>query len=631
MRLLVAVQEDLPPGGPPAAQMLAGEWAYFGDDSAWRVAAERGVLRDLERLDTSGLVQEAAWRLRRPYIDWIGELSCAHGSPEWWASELAAKNSYTLLYNRVCSLAAARQLLRDRAAPTLVVCGTAGLGDEVERAGHELGHAVERLNGARRGRVDAAHARIRSGAARGLRAWGRVVPEPLRSLPARVAPGARHQLDASQAYRRGVLAAHGVTRPSPLDGAVLLLTWADERSVNRDGVFDDPHFGRLPSLLAERGLDVTYVPRVLPGVAYEPMIRRLVGTGERFVFPELVVDDAARADAAARARAYVLPVPDDAEVEGVPVATLAREHAVQFSSAMAQSLEHAALAHGLAAHGIRPALIVYTHEGHSWENAFIHAARAVLPETQVVGYENVNMTRLALSLYPAAAEIDVRPLPDRLVTNGPAFARILAAEGFPPDRVREGCGLRHAYLWSVPPSRRRHGSRVRVLVATDVLAGQAVELVAKAAAAFGRDDRYEVVVKCHPLLDAERVRDTAGGEAEALRFERAPFGELLREADVLLYMYSVVCYEALARGVPAVFVRAETFHDLDQLEPFSDLRPEGRSPAEIRQAVELVLARDGAELEEWRSRAVAAAREALAPCGGRAADAFLPRAADRPL
>ena len=35
-----------------------------------------------------------------------------------------------------------------------------------------------------------------------------------------------------------------------------------------------------------------------------------------------------------------------------------------------------------------------------------------MPETQVIGYDNVNFSRLALSLYPARSEIGLRPLPD---------------------------------------------------------------------------------------------------------------------------------------------------------------------------------------------------------------------------
>lgn len=118
MTLHVALQSDLPRA---SALKRAGieRWLYVGEDTGWRIRAERGALAGLERIETADAIQDAAGRLRRPYIDWIAELARANDSPEWWASELAAKNSYTMLFSNVCSLAAARELASDAA---LAVC-----------------------------------------------------------------------------------------------------------------------------------------------------------------------------------------------------------------------------------------------------------------------------------------------------------------------------------------------------------------------------------------------------------------------------------------------------------------------------------------------------------------------------
>jgi hypothetical protein len=110
---------------------------------------------------------------------------------------------------------------------------------------------------------------------------------------------------------------------------------------------------------------------------------------------------------------------------------------------------------------------------------------------------------------------------------------------------------------------------------------------------------------------------------ELLPFDDTPIDRALRAADVLLYTYSVVVYEALAAGVPPVFVRSEVLLDLDQLEPFGDLRTCVRGPAELRSAVERIAARGEEEHRAWSARAVAAVREALAPCGDDVAAAFL--------
>lgn len=87
----------------------------------------------------------------------------------------------------------------------------------------------------------------------------------------------------------------------------------------------------------------------------------------------------------------------------------------------------------------------------------------------------------------------------------------------------------------------------------------------------------------------------------------------------MLYTYSVVPYEALAAGVPPIFVRSETFLDLDQLEPTPEVRLIGRTPDELRDAD-----REARVLgADWRARAREVVRDALAPAEPGCVEAFL--------
>ena len=140
-------------------------------------------------------------------------------------------------------------------------------------------------------------------------------------------------------------------------------------------------------------------------------------------------------------------------------------------------------------------------------------------------------------------------------------------------------------------------------------------------AAFGADPRYELSVKLHPGADAPRIR--AAVSAPGVCFVEEPIAEALTRADLMLYTYSVVCYEALAQGVPAVFVQAETFLDLDQLEPFPELRRVARSAEELRAHADEVAGWSADERAAWTERARAAVREALTPINGACVDAFL--------
>jgi hypothetical protein len=123
-------------------------------------------------------------------------------------------------------------------------------------------------------------------------------------------------------------------------------------------------------------------------------------------------------------------------------------------------------------------------------------------------------------------------------------------------------------------------------------------------------------VKLHPAVDAARVRAAVQAPVS---FAERPIGELLREARAMLYTYSVVAYEALAAGVPPIFVQSETFLDLDQLEPSPEVRLVARTPEELREAD-----RRAAQLgPEWRARAREVVKEALAPRDAACVEAFL--------
>jgi hypothetical protein len=439
----------------------------------------------------------------------------------------------------------------------------------------------------------------------------------VRRLPAR-APGGRFALDRSPGHRRRTLEELGIGR-SPLAGpdTVLLVTWADGRSFDADGAYRDPHLGPLADLLRSRGLTTAIMPRILPTADFAATAAALARSGEPALLPDAWLTTADWRACARRAMRYSPEIPADLDAGGVPLAALAREYLAEHRRAHADALSYDTLVARLDAGGVRPGRVILPWEGHAWEAALTDAVHRRWPDAPVIGFDNVNFTRLALSLYPSRSELGSRPLPDRVVTNGPAFARILREEGFPSERVREGCALRHGALWSTPaPAPREPGKPLRVLVAGTIDPAQTNELVATAAAAFADDMDVDARVKLHPACDACAV-------APLLPFDTTPIGAALEQADVMLYTYSVVAYEALAAAVPPVFVRSEVLLDLDQLEPFADLRWRARGAEELRTACAQIGALTGEARARWATKARAAAQQALAPCGDDAAAPFL--------
>jgi len=624
MGLALALRGQLPSVAelPPELE----SWLYLGDGAATRIELERAIAGRLERIATAGSLQRHADALKRPYIDEIGSLSVLNDSPRWWASELAAKSPYTRLFERLCALAVACELLDSGLDDCLVVCATPALLAEVESAAAAAGIETLRAHGspapaaAKPPRRDLLAGRVTGSV-------GPRLPLPLVTRAIRAKPWIQGSLESSPGFRRRVLESLGATHePLAGPGTALLLTWLDGRNVTSDGAYVDPHLGWLPEALRGRGYRLAFLPRLLRTTGFADLAQRLLGTGERFLFPELLLDEAAVRHCDESARRFTPVVPNETNVSGVPLARLAREQVEDHRTAQGQNLVYEPLVEQLARAGVQPEIIVHTFEGHAWEQVLAGAVHRHLPGTRVVGCDNLNLTRFALSRFPAAAELGLRPLPDRIVTNGPIPSEALVAEGVPQGMVVAGCAIRHPRLFEpgegAPPDAPEQPV---VLVATDASFDRSVELVVKAVEAFAADETWKLVVKCHPLIAAPAVeafvRDVTG--REGIYVDR-PFRELLPSASVLLYTYSSVCYEALAAGVPPVFVQAETDLDLDQLDPFPDLRWTARTAAELQAALRAIRELAPAERAAWQERAREAVRRTLAPVTPECVEAFLP-------
>jgi len=550
-------------------------WVYLGEDAAWPLQAQRGALAGLERMLPGPALAETAERLRTPYLDWIAELGVANDSFAWWSSQLAAKNVYTFLFQRLCALGVAMELLRD---DLLVVCSSAALVEAVADATRAAGlDATVRRGGADRDR------RVRD-AGFGV----------LNALP-----------------RRRAAQPHAASA-SP---DTLLVTWVDGRSFDDAGTYVDPHLGPLGNLLRDRGHEVALLARILPSAPYEEIAGLLTTSAERVYLPEAFLTTADRRHCWREARAFNPVIPEDGHVGGVPAARLARELVAHHRISHAEAMSYDPLMAHLAESGLRPDRMVFPWEGHAWETATIAAVRRHLPETEVIAYDNLNFSRFALSLYPGSAELELRPLPDRVVTNGPTFARVLEAQGFPPQRIRVGCALRHAHLSA--PDGGEHGAtggeRI-VLAAGSIDAAQTIEMVEVAHEAFGDD----LLVKLHPISDVDRIRAAV---ASPVTYADRPIDELLLRSRAMIYTYSVVPYEALAAGVPPIHFVSQTLLDLDQLDPTPDVRWVGATPQELRQALQE--AEEAVADPGWPARSAAVVRDALAPQLAACTAAFL--------
>jgi surface carbohydrate biosynthesis protein (TIGR04326 family) len=233
-------------------------------------------------------------------------------------------------------------------------------------------------------------------------------------------------------------------------------------------------------------------------------------------------------------------------------------------------------------------------------------------------------------MFPSRNEFSIRPLPDYIVTNGPLFRDTLISEGVPQNRIRTGCALRHTYLWTSPHVQDNHRSvksqpPLKILAATAIGYGDSVELIKKTACAFGGDRDYEVMIKCHPLVNVSEIKNDLGTllKQDNIHFESRPIGELLPEVDVLLYTYTSVCYEALMHGVFPIFVLSENFINLDKLDAVPDIRWKAATSDDLRKLIKSFREMPDKTYENWKKKAHDVVLFALSPINEKCAESYV--------
>lgn len=627
--LYFALQQDIDPKKLTKwfSEHHVHHWIYVGEDSTWRVQAELSIPPHIQRISLAAELDRKSWELREEYLTLIGKLSNANNSPEWWASELASKNPCTQLYTRICLLAASRQYVEKSSDKSILfISSTQALNQELIAFAEEKTLEYKKIRVLGAGILgQSSYISVKKG-----------LETLLRRAPPFVTAGKffntyQKLLDTRKDYRSLILQQKKIFNiPQFTDNkGILLFTWVDHRNFTSDGKYRDPHFGPLPEELKKRGYEVVFVPRILFTIPYSEAVNRLIKTGEHFLFPEQCINRNDFFSSEQRVKQFQPYFPKDLRISSIPVLSLMKEQYENYRKTQSDTLLYEYFIKNLADHGCHPKEIIHTCEGHSWEQILKWSVQQYMPTTKVIGFDNLTFSRLTLSMFPAENELQIRPIPDRIVTNGPMYYEVLKNEGLPLDHIRSGCALRHTYLWETGYSNlnddKNKADCIQVLVTTSIDLGDSIELSAKAALAFGGDNTFKVLIKCHPLVDTNQVKKILGPliNFQNIQFINEPIEKLLPYVDVLLYTYTSVCFDALKFGVFPIFIRSENLINLDQLDEVPDIHGIATTPLEIKFEVERLSHIQSEENRLRKIRSMVVLKQALAPVTDERIDPFI--------
>jgi hypothetical protein len=228
-------------------------------------------------------------------------------------------------------------------------------------------------------------------------------------------------------------------------------------------------------------------------------------------------------------------------------------------------------------------VVMHPYENQPWEKEL----RLGLGTIEVVAWQHTPMSVNWFPAFPSRRDLAGPLLPDRLVTHGEHWRRLFAAHGYDPSSLDVRPPVRYEHLGEL----HAQPGAATVLVAGSIGWSETLELVSKAIDALAGTGR-RIVVKLHPKMGGQQAAFVAALCAargaplpDELELASGGIAEALADAGVVLYNATSVGYEAIAAGIPAVFVRSDISFDADPVPAESTVVRRARTPEEIREAV----------------------------------------------
>jgi len=190
---------------------------------------------------------------------------------------------------------------------------------------------------------------------------------------------------------------------------------------------------------------------------------------------------------------------------------------------------------------IKPPVVAWPWENHSWERAFVRSART--NGTATIGYQHSVVGQQMLN-YAARSNVDgPESLPDKVLCSGPSTRDQVLAWGMPEDRLAIGGALRFGKKGSTVYDRE-----APVFVALPFDPTIAAELVAALKNIADRSRRF--LVKQHPMSPLD-FDDTETVERTDVLLGDHP------RLSAVVFAASTVGLEALLLGFPTLRFRSQ--------------------------------------------------------------------------
>lgn len=378
---------------------------------------------------------------------------------------------------------------------------------------------------------------------------------------------------------------------------IVIRSWITKDTFDKLGRFKDRNFGLLPEWLRSKGYDVWILPMFFNLSMSLKEIYALMRKQEQcFLIPDHYLKIRDYLWVLYNGYRIVRTKIAKVVVEGIDMAPLFVDELKQegFKPPLLIFNLCYPMLKRLRERGVEIDGFYYPFESNPPEKQFILGCRTFFPRATILGFQHTAFFTNQLAYQLDHSEIDYHPLPDKIISSGSIYVRLLKESGFPQEILVEGSNLRFESVYVNNMEHTADDKCIKeklVLLPLTFSHDLAFELFVKVREALMETRDYKVRIRSHLLLSNKMLVKFLN-EIGMNEYEFADEGIIqdwfIKSHAVISTGGSITILEAVAAGVPVIRVVPDSTFFFD---PFSwqdyPLKPVNSS-AEIRQQLQFI-------------------------------------------
>jgi hypothetical protein len=559
------------------------KWAYLGEQITKKILIENMVGEKGTLLETGEMLQKIANETLEKYVEYIGKISLKKNSLEWWVGSVSEKSPYSSkIFLKICYLKTYNELVKKYGHENLIIF----VDDNTLRKTMYQNPAIEvtiksylkesKLEQIKKSMVGLKDIVLKKGYFVGNNIYKMILAKWIYRM--------QNTIDKKIQYD-------------------VLHTFATKRSFDlQNKKFNENFYGGLIDYAKKSGRNYAIFPSIW-GTPYLGAMKILKKEEKILVSHAFIsIADILRS----LIKTMKIPRADYPKFEWMDINNIIDEEIKTDYAGirMPSDILNYYTIKNMQKKGILISNFIDLYENHTGEKAIRLAMKEFYPNSRLVGYQHSTFSSMHLEYIFSKEELPIMPFPDRIITSGDHDKEVFEKWGYPKEKLVKGGAIRYDYLLDMKKnSGKLNLDRPAVLVTTSINKPDALELIWKTIMAFQNEKKYRIIIKCHPYMPFSKIIKELGIPIP-LNFEisETPIPKLLEEADILVYTSSTTCLEAIAKGVPIIYVKSDLMIELNQLDFDPEIAFCANKPEDILRGVEYYLNLSDDKLETKRKR-----------------------------